>query len=81
MSLTEFLSLLSGIASAAPLIALAARAAIRRARRSSRGQVVIQRCAIDARPVPSAMSREFKRWVCIPGTGFICPQCQRLLPP
>ena len=81
MSVTEFLSLLSGIAGAAPIIAPAARAAIRRARRNSRGQVMIACCVIDARPVPSAMSREFARWVCIPGTGFICPQCQRLLPP
>ena len=81
MSLTEFLSLLPGIADAARIIVLAARAAIRSARRNGRRQVTIARCAIDGRPVPSAVSREFARWVSIPGTGFICPQCQRLVPP
>lgn len=81
MSLTELLSLLPGIADAAPIIALAARAAIRRAWHNGRGQASIVRCAIDGRPVPSAVSREFARWASVPGTGFVCPQCQHLLPP
>jgi hypothetical protein len=81
MPLIEFLSLLPGIVTAAQIIVLAARAVVRSARRKGRRQVTVARCAIDERPVPSVVSREFGQWANVPGIGFICPQCQRVLPP
>lgn len=81
MLLIEYLSLLPGIVTAAQIIVLAARAAVRSAQRKGRRQVTVARCAVDGRPVPSVVSREFSQWANAPGIGFICPQCQRLLPP
>jgi len=60
MPLFEFLSLLPGIVTAAQIIVLAARAAVRSARRKGRRQVTVARCAVDGRPIPSVVSREFR---------------------
>ncbi len=77
MLIMSLLSVLSGIIAVAQASYAAGRAIRGALAKRRRHQVIIARCAIDGRPAPSIVSREFGKWENSPEVGLICPECQR----